>query len=457
MTENNGVLKSPISRKLGSIESCHLMGENLLHTNIVIYGTVHASIDESRFRHALNKIQIKHPLLNAFIKPSYFRKPVFIMDSAPSEIPIAIMEAPYDKREGVIEDILNTIFPINKSPLMRSFIIKHPGDATTIALYMSHTIADGFSGLRIMGSLLNILDKSEKETLSEHSEPAMPEAAESYFPKRTRGLNGLLNYLKLNMKLISDISSSPKQTLPSPQTDAPVDKRRMIFTNRVLSRNETLMIRKRAREENTTVNAAITAAHFIALSEECERCENRLPSFRSMVIMSNIDLRRRLKNSHDEVLTDFASIANNLVSADSKSNFWDIARNYQESLVTSIKEDEPFLHVFFQKIMWFVTGWSGFNTRASMLLNRVMSKFEQKMTLVSNVGVVDLGPKEGKYKLIFFAGLSSSRMSQTILSITLSLNGELIWTVIGNHPIHSRDRLERLAERMTELIRLMAS
>jgi NRPS condensation-like uncharacterized protein len=439
-------------RKLGAFESYHLMGEELLHTNIVTYGTIHSLIDESQLRNALNKIQNKHPLLNVFIKTSYFRKPIFVMNSNTSEIPIYIREASYNDRDGILEEILNTILPINKAPLMRLFIIKHPDQVTTLAMHLSHTIADGLSSMRIMGSLLESMDRPEEGTSPKPSVIIMPEAVESNFPQRIRSFKGLINYLKLNMRLISDISSSQKQTIPLPQVEAPIDRRRMIFASRSLGTSEIQMIKETARKEKTSVNAAIAAAHFIALSEAFECNENLSPTFRSMVIMSNADLRRRLGSGYDDVTANFASIANTLVSADLKCGFWDIARNYQEALVKSIEEDEPFLHMYSQKIMQFLTGWAGFNTRSSILLNRLMSRFEQKMTLVSNVGVVDVGPKEGRYKLSSLANISSSRMSQMIYSVTATTNGVLTWNVIGNNPCHSRERLEKLADRMIELI-----
>jgi NRPS condensation-like uncharacterized protein len=388
-----------------------------------------------------------------YIKTPLLGNPGFVIDGT-SKIPLIAADVEYSRRIDFIEEVLNQRIAVDKAPMLRFYLLRHHGDCSTILLNMSHTIVDGYSGMLILGEILQILTNPDSGIACRTERQPVPLEMDHYFPEWTKGFTGLLEYIKINSRLVSRIKASGVQTVPRYERVAPLEERRMQFITRELNPDLTEKIIARARAEKTSANGAIAAAHFIALSEEFERIEGLAASDRAMVIMSNVDLRKRATGEHLNEVVDFASVANVFVSTENSSGFWDIARSYHNDLSKTVAAGEPFLHLHGQKIMRFLTGWAGYDTFFSRLINRLYSKARQNMTLISNVGAIDFGPKEGRYKPVSNGILALSRMSGMIYSITSTLNGSLTWTVTGVHPLHSRERLQRLLDRMIELVEL---
>jgi NRPS condensation-like uncharacterized protein len=142
-----------------------LFGERMLHGdgdtpfNAVIPFRLRGVFFEADLHHALEKLQEKHPWLNAFVKNDEKQRPWFIVDEAQSvKIPVRIVKRTgNDDWQTESQKEWHTPFDTSKGPLIRLVWIKD--DAVSDMIFtIHHCLCDGGSAMSILTELLQLLD-----------------------------------------------------------------------------------------------------------------------------------------------------------------------------------------------------------------------------------------------------------------------------------------------------------
>jgi NRPS condensation-like uncharacterized protein len=147
-----------------------LFGERMLYGdgkspfNLIVPFKIRGKIMESNLRHALQKIQHKHPWLTASIDFDKNKRPWFITNlNEHFKIPIRIVERLSDEhweQESTME--WETVFDAKTAPLCRITWIK--GDnVSEILMAYHHCLCDGTATLSILAELLQLLDNPDAD------------------------------------------------------------------------------------------------------------------------------------------------------------------------------------------------------------------------------------------------------------------------------------------------------
>lgn len=151
-----------------------LFGERMLYGdgkspfNLIIPFKIRGEIKESDLRHALHKIQNKHPWLTASIDFDENKRPWFTTNlNEHFKIPIRIVERLSDEhweQESTME--WKTVFDAKTAPLCRITWIKGD-DVSEILMVYHHCLCDGTATLSILGELLQLLDNPDADVGTE--------------------------------------------------------------------------------------------------------------------------------------------------------------------------------------------------------------------------------------------------------------------------------------------------
>jgi NRPS condensation-like uncharacterized protein len=141
-----------------------LLGDGQTAFNAIIPIRIKGFIAADKLHYALQRLQDKHPWLNACIKNDEKGRPWFVIDKDnPVKIPVRIVDRQSDddwqtesKKEWA------TAFDAVKGPLMRLIWIKSD-TASDLILVIHHCLCDGGSAMAILAALLQVLDNADAE------------------------------------------------------------------------------------------------------------------------------------------------------------------------------------------------------------------------------------------------------------------------------------------------------
>ncbi len=146
-----------IMRKLMMVERIMYV-DSKTPVNCVFPAKIIGAISEENFIIALQKIQLKHPLLRVSIEHKRAKYPVFIEEKDISPIPIRMVERKTDQ-DWLLESENEwyRLFEEEKKPLAQLVWIKGE-NVSEILWVMPHCICDGTTGVTLMKELLALLD-----------------------------------------------------------------------------------------------------------------------------------------------------------------------------------------------------------------------------------------------------------------------------------------------------------
>jgi Condensation domain len=242
-------------------------------------------LDEERLRHALARVQAKHPLLRCVIEEAA-GGPRFVLLERPAPIPLRIVE-----RSG--EDDWQTearrewVAPFDAScePLVRLVWLR-AGEINELLLVGHHCICDGHSGINLVRELLSAYDQPGQDLGAYDAlgaiEDIVPAALleNQRFQRRVRLKGGML---RLILFLKQRGSNPPGPRITSDQ---------MYFHRWNSGNTAALELTERCRSEGVTVLAAVSVAFMQAfrdvrgargLSKTCTMVNTRrfLPQMRA--------------------------------------------------------------------------------------------------------------------------------------------------------------------------------
>ena len=302
------VKRSPVLREFSSIERMHwLMDQN--HCNhFPMAAEIRGQTTVTMWRNALDDLQRRHPLLHVFIGMEENSRPVFYQGGE-YKIPLVVRKrASPSQWQAEFEKEISTPFDTSESPLMRARLLLGD-DRCEVILTTHHSIADGMAILYVIRDLLQAVSGEKLAPL-----PAPPSQDELLAP--------ILRTLPSRM-LEHEANTVP---VSRPTAFRPKDGARPRVTSLRLSPQQTSLLMKTARREQTSVHAAISAALVLTGRET-------LPAWKEhgVRVLSPISLRKALSVENDCMLALTAGIVS--FAPPSGCSFWDLARWAKQGLL----------------------------------------------------------------------------------------------------------------------------
>lgn len=139
-------------RKLSAIE-------HMIDGNIVYLIRLEGSIDAAHLRHALSRVQGKHPALRALIRKE--RDGLYYEEDCAPEVPLRMVQRQEeDQYRRECQRELTTLFPYDQ-PQLRAVCLQAEFKSDLL-LVTSHRICDGMSMLTIVREVLRLLHTDEE-------------------------------------------------------------------------------------------------------------------------------------------------------------------------------------------------------------------------------------------------------------------------------------------------------
>ncbi|MFC5739988.1 condensation domain-containing protein [Dyella tabacisoli] len=152
----------------------------------VIPVKIRGPIAEASLRHALGRVQAKHPILRCLVAEEAGR-PWFVLQEHAPPIPLNIIERKSDNDwQEYSKAEVNQLFDAGRHPMVRLTWLRGD-DVSELLLVCHHCICDGRSMVTLLNEILQLCDQPEKEMGTEESLHAF----DDLFPAeaiRNRGL-----------------------------------------------------------------------------------------------------------------------------------------------------------------------------------------------------------------------------------------------------------------------------
>jgi len=288
---------SPIVRPLGAFEEFLWLFDRTSSMHFTLTAQVKGHTTVSEWRHALDRVQKRHPFFSVFIEKNGSEVANFRQGSA-AAIPLRVVQgADVAKRwEFEVEQELAIPFDTGKAPLLRAVLLLEEQQAVFI-LVSQHSIADGRSFTLVIRDLLQALAGKPLDPL-----PVPPSVEE---------LLGITSEFVPAKEAAAPVPS--ERPLGDVENDAHPKVRSL-----TLSTELTGKILKRAREEGTTVHGALSAALALAYWKINDQFSNK-----PVRVLSPIDLRKMLGLDDDCALLISAGLV--AIEPDPAATFWRVA------------------------------------------------------------------------------------------------------------------------------------
>ncbi len=316
-----------LNRKLGLVENlfeiCHNLGA-MIDVNIA---RIEGTITDKILRQALDLVQKRHPILQVRIIAS--KEGFHFQSEHASKIPLRVVDKQGENQWlDIVEDELHKKFPNNTVPLCRVTFLKSSADnISEIIVTFHHAITDGMSCMRFIHELLFYCQQISTGVLIPEviTMPMLP-AVENIIDAKLWQRN---NIITNTHKKIVEEAPKPKLIMDG---EAPTSERRNHLLPRILSQKMTLMLKKRCKEEETTVHGALCAAMLFGASQFTLA---DTPVYFSCG--SNVNLRKScVPEISDDWMGCFVSGLDTNHILDKNTSFWNLARECKSKINDSI-------------------------------------------------------------------------------------------------------------------------
>jgi NRPS condensation-like uncharacterized protein len=141
-----------------------LLGNGQTAFNVLITARINGSIAAESLHHGLQRLQQKHPWLNACIKKDKDESCWFVVDKErQNKIPLRVVNR-VSSNDWETESVKEwaTVFDTANGPLIRLVWIKS-STVSDLILVVHHCLCDGRAAMVILAELLNVLDNADAE------------------------------------------------------------------------------------------------------------------------------------------------------------------------------------------------------------------------------------------------------------------------------------------------------
>ena len=295
------LLSSDLLRPLGALEELFCLFDQHFPTNHALAAQVTGHTTVQRWRDALDAVQQRHPLLSACIDTTFNRVPHFRRVIG-QRIPLRLVTSPNARWQREIAEEVNAPFAPNQAPLFRAVLL-HQETHCMVILSSHHAVSDGFSLIFLLRDILL--------ALSGHHIEALPLA-----PSR------------------EILFGAQQRTSAEPGLQAFAAQRPLLpcVGGIKLAVEQTTALQRRAREEDVTIHAAISAALTIAGRAIDESWRNN-----PLRIMSPAEIRDIL-GLKDQCMVSLGGGEISIPPGGSMT-FWDLAR-FAKNGLSAVKSRE---------------------------------------------------------------------------------------------------------------------
>ncbi|MFW9818257.1 MAG: condensation domain-containing protein [Candidatus Thorarchaeota archaeon] len=318
-------------RKLNEIEYLNwLVGQPY---NIAMAITIRGNFQQQKMRVALNKIQEKHPLLQAQLDVNKNEEPLFIWGNI-SEIPLTVdNRSSDDLYKKVVEKEFTTLFETGKNcslPLIRVKIL-FSEDLFDLIITMQHVIADGMSMVFLFMDILSfIIDPKRKDEpldIVKSIENVLPYKYQKKIPKTTGKFKRTNWFLKRIIKIYRFKNKlSRKKAKQKELIFNNFENKHLETYDWVLSEDQSQKIIERSKENQITVQSTI--------------CTMFLSDF--PIINNPVNLRDRLAYNVGRSIGCYAGGLVIKKKYKNKKSFWKNAQLYHKKLTKGLQDKSVF-------------------------------------------------------------------------------------------------------------------
>jgi len=315
--ENQKVMK--FERKATSVERFFTRSPFSIVTMVA---RIKGNVTEEMLRNAIGKVQQRHFLLKVRIKDNHNHEQWFTTEDV-QEIPIEITSR---KSENdwikVHAKALKIPFEFETRPAIRFILVQSP-DISELIILCHHMICDGMSLAYLARDLMVYLADPPREI---EALPIPPTIELDILPSDV-SQSGLAKFFikRMNQKWNEDSEYFDHEDYKT-LTKAYWDTFHHKFFSIELTEAETSALVTQCREENVTVNSALTAAFAGAQSF----VEGEEPYHAKVVVAAS--LRDRLPNSPGEGMGMYAGGVELKFKYNHKKNFWKNSRSFQKTI-----------------------------------------------------------------------------------------------------------------------------
>lgn len=313
-------------RKLNEIEYLNwLIGQP---DNICMSITIKGQLNNELLRNALDKIQKKHPILQARLDVNNEGHPHLIW-GVYGLIPVEVIPRTHDDLcKRIVEEEfnipfetgINSVFPLIRVKLLISESL------SDIVITIPHVIGDGMSMVYLFRDIFLFMVNPKKRIkpleVIMNAEDILPFSFRKKIPKTARKFKALV---WLIMKLIAIRNLFRK--INKENFEKNDNKKRSFITHDwVLTQEQSQTLIKKCKEEGVSVHSAL--------------CTMFLSDFPA--IYNAVNLRKKLAYPVGESVGMYAGRLEVKVKYRKRSSFWNTARLYHEKLVEGLKSEKVF-------------------------------------------------------------------------------------------------------------------
>lgn len=434
-----------LSRPLDSNEQLLFLCDSVSVFNFVFALNIDGGFSIADCRYAIERLQIRHPLLKVKIRRSTRGKLEFVSDES-LQIPIIDF---FDTPSNVaiwIEKELNNRFDALAGPLVRAALIRHTETNSTMLFTIHHSIGDGLSGCIFARDFLQLLSGN---TLPP-ADKSLPDSIGMRLPPHLRKASGIFLHAK---ELLRTVMSSLTHGAPASHTviDSDLSRRIVMVAPRKADPVQLKKMLVSCKANRCSMQGALGAAVLLALKKHIETfCATPVPSKKNkssttLQLLSPVNIRKKLVPPiGDEFGLYVATQATNHRLTDD-TNFWKLASEITTELRSNIDTDSPlkFMPIASRYLVKLLKiGDSVFGgTRFSQWF---CSTFPPCIAL-SNLGAVDVPSAYGEIRLNDLGVFASLSALGSVSSFTLTFNETLSWNFVAMSPSFTREQLETLA------------
>lgn len=375
-----------LNRKLGLVENLFEILHDLGAMLDVNVARIEGPLTPDTLQQALDLVQKRHPMLQVHIFDS--ADGTYFQSKGTSAIPLRVIAKQHENQWlNIAEYELHQKFSAGVEPLCRVTLLRSStsNGISEIIVTFHHAIADGMSCMLFIHELLSYCQQiADGEQISEVVTMQLLPPVENLLESNLTSQNVEDYQEKTDQEILTSLII---------EGEASASQRRTHLVPRILSKEITLMLIKRCKQEKTTVHGALCAAMLFGAAKFAY---NDTPIHLSCG--SNVNLRKYCKPQvNDEYIGCLVSLVEEIHLLSENTTFWNLARECKSKISDSISRE-----VHIHKI----------NSKRLSDVNKqvIVQISEQKMgrnnTIhVSNIGKYNLLDKYGDLKLkeLYFA------------------------------------------------------
>ncbi|MBE9181926.1 hypothetical protein IQ268_25485 [Oculatella sp. LEGE 06141] len=370
----------------------HLGGE----MSMTFIGQVEGLISPDVLQQALRLVQKRHLLLQVHISKS--DEGVFFESGDAQDIPLQVIDKQSDNQwVAIAETEVNQTLCVNIGPLCRVIFLRstEPGSTSEIIVTMHHAICDAISGLNFIDQVLSYCQQIEAgESIADVvTLAALPPLKDLFNASSVNQGTGENPQEESNWDAQSAWGGPQPLISEFFEGQAALSDCHTRFLTRQLSREMTIQLKTRSKEEGTTVHAALCAAMLFGAAAIARADAPVYLSCGSSVSLRNY-CEPKVQDDHLSCISDGVT---HTYSVGKTTSFWDLARESKSNLVQSMSNGS-----------WIVNSADFFESMENMpQLEQLRAELERLMGRYASVLIANAGQAKfsGQYGTIQLKGL----------------------------------------------------